>query len=239
MTVLLLRLSGPLQSWGTQSRFDDRDTGLEPSKSGVIGLLAAARGLDRDNWNGIKPMTKLVFGVRRDRPGMPMRDFQTAAGADGRIMRAKGSLNTDNNGIVSQRHYLADAVFLAGVEGDPQLLGELSAALRNPVWPLFLGRKSYVPAKPVWLPDGLREGTLLGVLSAYPWLGRKNKFEKPPTGLLCFLDSPDGSGGQRLDVPAGSFQQRNFVGRFVKSYPVTFPGEQNGRSSSDSPEPAK
>ena len=42
MSVLLLRLAGPMQAWGTQSRFTVRDTGLEPSKSGVIGLLCAA-----------------------------------------------------------------------------------------------------------------------------------------------------------------------------------------------------
>jgi CRISPR system Cascade subunit CasD len=39
MAVLLLRLAGPMQAWGTQSRFVNRDTELEPSKSGVIGLL--------------------------------------------------------------------------------------------------------------------------------------------------------------------------------------------------------
>ena len=41
MATLLMRLAGPMQSWGTTSRFDQRDTGKEPSKSGVVGLLAA------------------------------------------------------------------------------------------------------------------------------------------------------------------------------------------------------
>ena len=44
MPTLLLRFIGPMQSWGTTSRFDQRDTGKEPSKSGVVGLLAAAMG---------------------------------------------------------------------------------------------------------------------------------------------------------------------------------------------------
>ena len=47
MTVLLMRLAGPMQSWGTRSRFGNRDTGLEPSRSGVIGLLCAALGRPR------------------------------------------------------------------------------------------------------------------------------------------------------------------------------------------------
>ena len=48
MSVLLLRLAGPMQSWGVESRFTVRDTGLEPSKSGVVGLLCAALGRRRD-----------------------------------------------------------------------------------------------------------------------------------------------------------------------------------------------
>jgi len=42
MPTLLLRLAGPMQSWGLSSRFTIRDTSLEPSKSGVLGLLCAA-----------------------------------------------------------------------------------------------------------------------------------------------------------------------------------------------------
>jgi len=53
MPTLLLRLVGPMQSWGTTSRFDQRDTGKEPSKSGVIGLVAAALGIDRENWTDL------------------------------------------------------------------------------------------------------------------------------------------------------------------------------------------
>ena len=44
MSTLLLRLAGPLQAWGNDSKFETRRTGREPSKSGVIGLLAAALG---------------------------------------------------------------------------------------------------------------------------------------------------------------------------------------------------
>jgi CRISPR system Cascade subunit CasD len=78
MATLLLRLVGPIQSWGTASRFDERDTGKEPSKSGVLGLLAAASGIDRENWLDLEPLTRLIMGVRHDRPGIPMREYQTA-----------------------------------------------------------------------------------------------------------------------------------------------------------------
>ena len=42
MSTLLLRLAAPLQAWGTASKFERRRTQREPSKSGVIGMLAAA-----------------------------------------------------------------------------------------------------------------------------------------------------------------------------------------------------
>lgn len=47
MATLLLRLAAPLQSWGSDSKFETRKTDREPTKSGVVGLLAAALGLRR------------------------------------------------------------------------------------------------------------------------------------------------------------------------------------------------
>jgi len=63
MAVLLLRLMGPMQSWGTQSRFSHRDTDLEPSKSGVIGLLCAAMGKPRDDLETIEKLAKLKMDI--------------------------------------------------------------------------------------------------------------------------------------------------------------------------------
>src|SRR5512143_2927842 len=111
MPTLLLRLVGPMQSWGTTSRFDQRDTGKEPSKSGVVGLLAAAVGIDRENWTDLEPLTYLSMGVRHDRPGVPKRDYQTAVCAEtDTIIKANGTQS--KGGVVSHRFYLADAAFL-------------------------------------------------------------------------------------------------------------------------------
>lgn len=44
MSTLLLRLAGPLQAWGTESKFETRRTEREPTRSGVVGLLMAALG---------------------------------------------------------------------------------------------------------------------------------------------------------------------------------------------------
>lgn len=78
MSILLLRLAGPMQAWGTQSRFTNRDTGLEPSKSGVIGLLCAALGRSREQ--PLNDFRGIEMAVRIDREGRLMRDYHTAGG---------------------------------------------------------------------------------------------------------------------------------------------------------------
>ena len=154
MSVLLLRLAAPLQAWGAASRFVRRETRHEPTKSGVLGLLAAAQG--RRRTDPVEDLARTAFGVRVDQPGRLVRDFQTARSLDGsRTMP------------LSYRFYLADAVFLAGVEGDAELLRGLDEAVRAPVFPLFLGRRSCPPTGAVSL--GVRDGDLHAVLAAEPW----------------------------------------------------------------------
>ncbi len=154
MTVLLLRLAGPMQSWGDSSRFTRRDTRMVPSKSGVLGLLAAADG--RRRTEEIEDLAQLSFGVRVDQRGELQRDFQTAINWD-----------TGTSMPLSSRYYVADAVFVAGVEGDTALLEGLSERIRQPKFPLYLGRRSCPVTDPVFL--GLSEDDLEGALRNEPW----------------------------------------------------------------------
>ena len=218
MPTLLLRLVGPMQSWGTTSRFDERDTGKEPSKSGVVGLLAAALGINRENWTDLEPLTRLSMGVRHDRPGIPKRDYQTAGcAATDTIIKADGKPARDG-GVVSQRFYLADAAFLVGLEGDDRtLLEKAHAALRDPVWPLALGRKSYVPSESIWMKDGLQDAPLRKVLEQWPWIASPRKWEKLPEKLLISFESEDEAGVLKMDQPLSSFSERRFGARFVRS----------------------
>jgi CRISPR system Cascade subunit CasD len=214
-----------MQSWGTTSRFDQRDTGKEPSKSGVIGLLAAALGIDRENWLDLEPLTRLSMGVRHDRPGVLKRDYQTAGCAvTDTIIKADGSPSKD--GVVSQRHYLADAAFLVGLEGDEYaLLEEAHAKLINPTWPLALGRKSYVPSEPIWMNDGLQGASLREVLARWPWIATQRRWEEVPEKLLVSFESKDESGVLKMDQPLSSFAERRFGARFVRSEWIPFPTE--------------
>jgi CRISPR system Cascade subunit CasD len=208
MSVLLLRLCGPMQSWGVQSRFTVRDTGLEPSKSGVVGLLCAALGRRREE--PVADLAGLRIGVRVDQEGTVARDYHTAG--KGGILKASGKVERRNL-VVSTRYYLADARFLVGLEGDDtDLLTQLHAALYDPHWPLYLGRKAFVPGEPVWLADGLRPSqALLDALQTYPWLGRDPK--KRPEKVRLVLQDKDGS-EVRPDQPL-SFAERRFAPRRV------------------------
>jgi CRISPR system Cascade subunit CasD len=214
-----------MQSWGTTSRFDERDTGKEPSKSGVIGLLAAAFGIDRENWSDLEPLTRLSMGVRHDRPAVPKRDYQTAGcAATDSVIKADGTQS--NDGVVSQRFYLADGAFLVGLEcEDRSFLERIHSALRDPAWPLALGRKSYVPSEPIWMEDGLQDAPMLEALARWPWIATPRKWEDLPEKLLVSLESKDGSGVLKMDQPLSSFGERRFGARFVRSEWISFPRE--------------
>lgn len=154
-TTLVLRLAGPLQSWGVNSQFNRRDTGLTPSKSGVIGLLAASQGRPRDA--DISDLVGLRMGVRIDAPGSILRDYHTVSDYRGRPLLSAAVLGSGQQKSttpakythVTQRYYLQDAAFLAAVEGPTGLLEGLAAALRRPAFPLALGRRACVPAQPL------------------------------------------------------------------------------------------
>lgn len=181
MSVLLLRLSGPLQSWGSRSRFSRRLTEAQPTKSGVLGLLAAAQG--RRRTDSIEDLLELSFGVRIDQPGTIVRDFQTARSLDG-----KDSMP------LSERYYLADAVFLAAIEGDADLVAGFDAALRAPTFPLYLGRRSCPPAGPVTL--GVRPGTVREALKAEGWAAARHHQRataSPRVRLEIVLDAEAGT----------------------------------------------
>lgn len=218
MPTVLLRLVGTMQSWGTTSRFDQRDTGKEPSKSGVVGLLAAAMGIDRENWVDVEPLTHLSMGIRHDRPGMPKRDYQTAQ----HIISADRSKIHET--AVTTRDYLADAAFLVGLVGEDRILLErIHAALLNPVWPLFLGRKSYVPSESIWMENAMQDVPLRETLARCPWIATLRKWEELPEKLLVSFESEDGSGVLKMDQPLSSFAERRFGARFVHSEWIPFP----------------
>ncbi|WP_112139160.1 type I-E CRISPR-associated protein Cas5/CasD [Glycomyces dulcitolivorans] len=150
MEALILRLAGPLQAWGERGTFAEKDTADFPTRSGLLGLIAAAAGIGRGHSLGV--LTDLDFTVRIDRPGLRMLDFHTAGGGypKGRgIPTAEGKRK--DSAVVTRRHYLADAVFTVAVTGPAAALDRAEAALEAPCWQPFLGRRSCPPEQPMLL----------------------------------------------------------------------------------------
>ena len=198
-----------MQSWGSMSRHRQRDTGIEPSKSGVVGLLAAALGRGRDQ--PIDDLAGLRMGVRIDREGLVASDYHTVGGS------AKVAAD-----LITLRHYLADASFLVALEGDRAFLESIHLALRRPRWALFLGRRAFVPSAPVAMPDdepwgpGVREADLESALRGYPWRWADERPDRDrPARLRLVLEVPFGE-SVRQDVPL-SFHpdRRSFATRTV------------------------
>ncbi len=203
--TLLLRLIGPMQSWGYRSRFEVRDTGLEPTRSGVLGLLASACGIKRDDITTLQHWDKqLRLGVRVDLPNVQRpvlersgfrieTDYHTAQN----VMRATGKGLADT--VLSTRYYLTDSRFTIGIESsNVALLEKFDQSIKNPVWTLCLGRKSFPLSLPPWLPGGglCRDTTLLDALktSPFPLLSWKEHLPKK----VRFVIEPSSQGDDEL-----------------------------------------
>jgi len=156
---IALRLDGPLQSWGFDSQYNRRNTGLMPTKSAIAGMCCAALGLER---GGAKETAFLVEfkNVRMLAIAIPrnslkkllsvnrLQDYHTVQNT----RKADGKLKDCH---ITHRQYLTDASFGILLEGNCDLMKKITSGLENPVWGLWLGRKSCIPSAPVFA--GLRD----------------------------------------------------------------------------------
>lgn len=225
MSVLLLRIAGPMQSWGDSSRFARRTTRREPTKSGIVGLMAAALGRGREA--EVDDLAQLELGVRTEQRGRLVRDFQTERSADGRTSMP-----------LSDRYYLTDACFLIALGGNEELLRQVDEALRVPRWPLYLGRRACPPTLPLTL--GLREeySTVREALEnekwhASEWFKRRNQ----PLELEIACDAHDGEPCEsQVDYPLSfSAKGRRYACRPVLHYRVPNPDVQDTPKTDGSP----
>jgi CRISPR system Cascade subunit CasD len=233
--TLFLRLAGPMQAWGTSSRFQLRRSDTHPSRSGVLGLVLCAKGVRRDDSPAaLAELAPLFMGVRVDRPGNSDWDYHTAGAkigirsADGKIKRTASTGEYET--LLSRRQYLYDASFLVALQGPSHIISACVHALDDPVWPVFLGRKCCVPAEPVVAGTGFH-GSVLDALSSVPWHPRIDAIDRsdraPTLTLDAFIEHPPGSpppDGARLayDVPR-AFGFYNHGARWIVATKVTVP----------------
>jgi len=128
--------------------------------------------------------------------------------------------------VPEARAALADVA--AALHGDPDLLRDLHAALRNPHWPLSLGRKAFVPGTPLWCPDGLQAEGLLDTLRHAPTLRRESDQAEISYRLIVdrreVSDPPrHATPGDRRDDPSAPFSERRYALRDVLQWAEPLP----------------
>jgi len=211
---LILRLDGPMQAWGTHTYEDFRPSNLYPTRSGLLGLLAACLGIGRDDHTGLAALAASVeFGVRIDtavdrpgctkptnKPDVKLPDFHTVLDArkvDGKISKFP---------VVSCREYLFDAAFTVAIgtkQDAPFTLDIIAGALRHPCYTPTLGRRACPPARPIFDDDVETENDVVALQKAS---GR---------GLLVYSESTQSTQPLRLrDVPLYG-RKRQFGTRLV------------------------
>lgn len=251
--VLVLRLAGPLQSWWATNTFNRRGTQAEPTKSGILGMLAAARGLDRGEPLG--NLAELRLGIRVDVPGIPLRDYHSVSDYRG-LPLAQSGVNAKGEQRptsppkythLTSRTYLQDAVFVAALAGPEAVLAEVEQDLRAPHFPLALGRRSCPPTQPLVL--GLRPGGMEHVLATHPWQPseaarrraerdrrRRGGYAAAPTvSCAVTLEVPDGDDTVH-DVPlAFGLRDRQFTSRRVRRDLFEVPAGPTPPAASEAP----
>ncbi len=224
--TLFLRLEGPLQSWGERSRWSIRDTAPEPTKSGVVGLMACALGISADD--DLRTLSRSIcIGIRCDRAGSVLRDYHTVVGG---VMSAEGKIKINANTkepetVVSERYYLADASFLVAVKAETQLVARLRHALQDPTWPFYLGRKSCPPATPVFAGEG-NFTSLEAALKAIPVQPRMPNGLKEIRLRAVLECKPDDESATRRRDEVDSRARRTFQPRYVCEKLLAFPVQQ-------------
>ena len=233
MATILLRLKGPMMSFGKECYFDTRYTERYPTKSAVTGLIASALG--RKRGADISDIASMRFGVRIDAPGVVERDFCVTSMEVGRISAFLGDKNREEkkkneireiseycNGYVvnrdkniSYKEYLCDAAFLVGLESDDEeLLCNIAYAIENPKFHIYLGRKCCPPEYPVLLKTeehmcGITDRPLYDALYDEPYIGSDYSLERRLK-----------KGNVVMEIMMDGKMDDN--GRLVKDFPISF-----------------
>lgn len=165
---LCFRLHGPLASWGDIAVGERRPSAAHPSRSAVLGVVAAALHLRREDADAQAVLDRdLGFASRTDAPGELLIDFHTAQGPDEKLLRAAAAAakkagrswhrpatrrdelafgRQELSTLLSSRQYRVDALWTVALwlrtPSARWSLAALQEALRTPGFVPYLGRKS-------------------------------------------------------------------------------------------------
>jgi CRISPR system Cascade subunit CasD len=182
--AIVLRFDAPLMSFGGVVIDQNGFTRRFPARSMLTGMLGNALGYDHRDADLLQALQERIeYAVREDHPGEPLSDYQTVDLSQdfmqtgwttrGIAQGRAGAEATRQGTHIRLRDYLADAVYTVALaleppNGNPDV-GRLEAALRAPARPLFIGRKSCLPAEPIFLcclhMESLRDAVIRAPLS--------------------------------------------------------------------------
>jgi len=211
-----LLLDAPLQSWGYQSRFDRRTSLSYPTRSGIVGMLCAAMGVDRSDSPGLVQFRNLKMTVYVFSGCGRLMDFHTVGGGwDKKSHRQNIVPKADGSApdtVVTRREFLQHAKFGVVLQGDIALLDRIAAALQNPRWGIWLGRKACIPASPVF--QGMHDSEALAL---------QRLQERADTGcgarsIIREVDRFEDGTDTLMDTPL-DFAKREFIPRRVSVEP--------------------
>lgn len=189
-----------------------RDSATTPTKSAIVGLLACCMGAsDDDTLASISRGIRI--GIRCDRPGLVMQEYQTVGNGypahltgDGKVKKSVGG---DYHVEEVHKTYLADACFVIGVlSDDDDLIERLVYAVQYPVWPYYLGRRDYIPSKPVYAGVKSNCASLEDALTFFPYQGADDSVRAQ---IEC---NPDHPGCLRINDEIVSRTRRIFSSRY-------------------------
>jgi len=216
-----------MQAWGATSRFQRRETESFPVKSALTGMVAAALGIDKhsdDEADRLAPLAALrvtVYRLAKGKKGKGTRDevlrlvdFHTVGGGYDKNASPMEKLSIPKKAsgppfgtVITRRTYLTDARFAAVFEGDIDAIQAAAAALADPCWGVWFGRKTCLPALPLSPTVGESGEAALAAL-----LMRLGEWDGEP----C----PDASKLERWEEPeAGDPAEGDF---FLPDAPVSF-----------------
>lgn len=228
---LALMLDAPMMSWGFSSRFQRRTTALHPTRSGIVGMICAALGVDKGSSDEAEWLARLETvritvliiprhpeGCRESLDIRRLDDYHTTGGGYDKKTHPqwiprKASGGPCDNATLSTRQYLLDAKFGVILEGPHAILEPVADALRDPRWGIWFGRKNCIPAAPV-----LRGAVVETVEQAMAELGLAGesleKFSRVEESA-SFADGTD----TLMDAPV-NFKTREFKPRRIFQQPA-------------------
>lgn len=149
MRVVKLVLQALMQSYSDKSIFTEtRDTSDIPTRTAVVGMIAGAMGVKRDDFESLDALDESLEIRVRPHQDMPdkMSDMQTIRGAAFPV--ASGAWKPALPLVTKE--YIVGAGYDVYITADDETAKKIADAMQHPVYPTVLGRKCCSPATRVF-----------------------------------------------------------------------------------------